>query len=902
MRAEFRVSAVFLTIAMFLLSAQFCFGVVQSLSIAGIGSLSVKDDRGNEGPFIVGSKINVRCFGIISVYLDGDAFKEALGTITFSAQAPGKYTAVCGSETQAFIVKGLGPEEDGPDEGLASEGSANIAEEGTGSGSPPVFVVQGVEDVQAGGITQTLEPTPELQPIPNFSRHLTAVRAEKQVVSKGTSKTLTLGSFAPQVYSQDGKPSNLTEVVGLSWGGEEFTLSWLGYSLDLVVFAVYNGQRYDAQELKGIFPRVAFEGIIADGGDSYKYAVKISGIPEELSGGLEYLGISLENLVGLGENPEISGPYSINVNDDLVLGFADLLENFTVSIPNATTVLIGNVSGKSELLLDPTVQLQTPNTENLRDTYVYSRAPASNYGSENYLFLRDRSTRIGRLYLMFDITSIPESVSVDSAEICLYLYDHAATTSGSVYHVTDHTWDGETEATINWNNQVCGAAFSDSADCNLTSEDFQSWTTEGWICWSVTNMVQSEYSGGGQNVSMAIRPAESGNNIGDSFCSKESTTGSPSGCSAANRPYLNITFTDTKNPEYSGITQSPSGNSTYGQDVLCNATWTDNVGIGTVYFRSNYTGTWENYTASNTSSEYYYTIPSAELTGLESVGWNFWANDTSGNWNQTMPVQVFTVQKASSNLTLYLNGTDGDLGYHQNDLANFTAALGAGGFDVEIWTNLLGGMQLWDSGPSPLENITNLSYGYGSYTVKANFSGNENYTASESNHTLTISQDPVPPTITNVSPVNLTYGVGTNVILRANVTDNEEVDTVMLNLTIPGGSPQLYEMTNSTPDIYEYSFRAWQPGAYYYEIIANDTAGNKVMYDPYIYINSSAALTVFTASASYTLNEDVLLISPGSWNSSNLESGEVQKTADMNDAIWVQITYDDFESGFGSYT
>jgi hypothetical protein len=143
-----------------------------------------------------------------------------------------------------------------------------------------------------------------------------------------------------------------------------------------------------------------------------------------------------------------------------------------------------------------------------------------------------------------------------------------------------------------------------------------------------------------------------------------------------------------------------------------------------------------------------------------------------------MPYQNFTVQKASTSVELYLNGTNGDMDYNFSDIANFTAQLSIAGLGVEIWTNLTGNMELWQSGSSPLQNLTLLNYSPGTYLIKANFSGNENYSASEINHTLTII-DLIKPQYSNIaqSPIgNPTYGQA--VQANSTWTDNVNLSVV----------------------------------------------------------------------------------------------------------------------------
>jgi len=690
--------------------------------------------------------------------------------------------------------------------------------------------------------------------------------------------SLTAGSGSARFIDSAGRQQNFTDVVDFGWRTDRFRLSWLNRSADISVFMVYNGVRYSVEEIRALFPSVRLNALVRDDTESYKYALNISGIPQELAGGLAYVGFELKPAAGMGQQSmRADGNGFIVLNDELALGFSDLLRsNYSVSFVNESTVLIGGVRNKTSLFLDPTIQLQTAGSRNLRDTWVWGNAVDTNYGGDTTMLLQDRASRRGRIHIMFNISAVPSSVSVRDARLCLYLSTDGNTLSGSAYHVKDHTWDGQTEASITWNNQVCAIGFDDSADCNLTAESTQATTAVGWVCWNVTKMFNVEYNSGDRNLSIVVRSPETATLTADQFCTKE---GAAAPCNTAQRPYLNVTYTDGTTPKYSNILQSPSGNPTYGNAVQCNATWTDNVALSRVYFRSNYSGSWANYTASSSGSVYYYSIPSSQLSGGEKVGWNYWANDTANNWNKSMSTQSFTVQKATPTMTLLLNGTNGDENYMRNTSANLAAVLSVSGKTVEIWANFSGSMARRATGASPLTNITKLNYPYSRYIVKANFSGDLNYTAASASHNLTVSPDPDPPNITAVSPINLTYGLGYLVTIRANVTDNVRVDTVRLNITPPGGAAELHSMTNSTPAVFTYSFRVWKTGDYYYKIIANDTTGNTAEYDPYVYVRGRAVVGVSTLSETYGLNADVNLTSASTASFSDQESGTITKRA-----------------------
>jgi len=198
-------------------------------------------------------------------------------------------------------------------------------------------------------------------------------------------------------------------------------------------------------------------------------------------------------------------------------------------------------------------------------------------------------------------------------------------------------------------------------------------------------------------------------------------------------------------PQWSDNKEDPSP-ATYSpnQNYQFNVTWDDHYGISVVLIEHNFTGsssphnnTVDDYrTISGNKREYYFNV--TDLPAGTYV-WKEYANDTYDYWNITNDGTYwsYTVSKASTSMNLYLNGTDGDEDYNSNETVNITADLNVS-FDVEIWTNFTGSYDLWDSGSDPLMNYTSMNYGIGPFNITANFSGNQNYTASYDSHTLTV--------------------------------------------------------------------------------------------------------------------------------------------------------------------
>ncbi len=102
--------------------------------------------------------------------------------------------------------------------------------------------------------------------------------------------------------------------------------------------------------------------------------------------------------------------------------------------------------------------------------------------------------------------------------------------------------------------------------------------------------------------------------------------------------YKSVDLNDFENPKYSSVGSDPSANIYEGTDVKAYSFWTDNNQLDTAILYTNITGTWGAY-ASNSSlvdneSWANFTIDTSDKGG-ETILWGIWANDTSGNTNET---------------------------------------------------------------------------------------------------------------------------------------------------------------------------------------------------------------------------------------------------------------------------
>jgi hypothetical protein len=186
----------------------------------------------------------------------------------------------------------------------------------------------------------------------------------------------------------------------------------------------------------------------------------------------------------------------------------------------------------------------------------------------------------------------------------------------------------------------------------------------------------------------------------------------------------NVTFTvDTIAPAYSNNKTSPSSPANYasGQNYQFNITWIDS-GAGVQRAILSFNGT--NYTMSNLSSEYYYTLSNL---AAGTYAYYFWANDSAGNANQT-PVLNYLINTASQSITPLLNGNNANLTviYPQQVNASYT---GTNQTAVSIKVN-----------GTSVNIAQNYTFGAGAFDVNYSMPANQNYSAFEAHLNLTINQ------------------------------------------------------------------------------------------------------------------------------------------------------------------
>jgi hypothetical protein len=166
---------------------------------------------------------------------------------------------------------------------------------------------------------------------------------------------------------------------------------------------------------------------------------------------------------------------------------------------------------------------QVADDENLDDTYIETNNSISDRGTAINLRLVATATDERDMVFKFNISSIPDGVTILNAVLRLFLnaenIDTNESYSGNTHHIfafptfsiSDSEWtegndDSPTGCIGNelcWNERPISGEFNETAESSVTFTGPD--VDLGWYNWSVTNMVKSDYEGGNENVSIWIR-------------------------------------------------------------------------------------------------------------------------------------------------------------------------------------------------------------------------------------------------------------------------------------------------------------------------------------------------------------------------------------------------------------
>ncbi len=145
---------------------------------------------------------------------------------------------------------------------------------------------------------------------------------------------------------------------------------------------------------------------------------------------------------------------------------------------------------------------------------------------------------------------------------------------------------------------------------------------------------------------------------------------------------------------------------------------------------------------------------------------------------------TYIINKAATNTSLFLNGTEGDSEY-MSDIANITATSNVSSLTVKIYSNYTNGLQEIASGTGSVINYTdtdNLALGW--YLIKADTTENQNYTSSQINYTLLVWQNGTVSVDLNATEVS--YADSINVSGQARYIDTGYITLSSVEAKISG--------------------------------------------------------------------------------------------------------------------
>jgi hypothetical protein len=198
----------------------------------------------------------------------------------------------------------------------------------------------------------------------------------------------------------------------------------------------------------------------------------------------------------------------------------------TVTVnPNETTYINWSLTYAPEQTL--TIQ---PNAVIGKDTYVYITAPDDNWADREWITAGTGGANTARAYIQFNLDLLPDGAIITSVGLGLVYWatSNAAAAPIGVYNV-EEAWG---EDTLTWNNQPDFATEAESI------VSVPAGVTDGFIYWTVTDLVKGWWDGTIANYGLALKDIdESTEEAWKRFYSSDWGT-------AHQRPELVITYFD----------------------------------------------------------------------------------------------------------------------------------------------------------------------------------------------------------------------------------------------------------------------------------------------------------------------------------------------------------------------
>lgn len=299
----------------------------------------------------------------------------------------------------------------------------------------------------------------------------------------------------------------------------------------------------------------------------WKWALNLSSIPPALSALLTGLELRLTGSAGIVREDVRRDGYDLYAAG-CRWGFSDLAEaGFSLSM-NRSSILIGNVSGKEALWLDPVVTLGNVTSAIQGDTRVRDSTPNTNFGSDSYI----TASNLTRAYIMLNYSHLNMS---NASNAVLYLWRQTESVGTANFSITarmrrcnDSFFDEDTLVQNNVTDYLTDCESGANASEASGNED-------EWFKFNLTSTINGQTDG---SVALVLNYTNSTAAFENcpafpwclaAFSSKEHSN-------ASQRPYLNITYYRNTGPNATAslLPESP----TETEPLTCNYTYIDAEG------------------------------------------------------------------------------------------------------------------------------------------------------------------------------------------------------------------------------------------------------------------------------------------------------------------------------------
>jgi hypothetical protein len=312
-----------------------------------------------------------------------------------------------------------------------------------------------------------------------------------------------------------------------------------------------------------------------------------------------------------------------------------------------------------------------------------------------------------------------------------------------------------------------------------------------------------------------------------------------------------FSFRGYAEPVISDSWESPTDPATYslGENYIFNVTVCDAGGISkidTVLFE------WSG-EPSITVTEYVnhnstclnFTTTKTDLSANET-GWNFkWYANNTLNESATPLKGSYTINKASTSVMLWLNGTEGNKNYGINVIAIFTAQLNVSGKTIYLNSTSPDWLSI-SNDTSFVSNLTTLNSS-GMFNLTAYWNGDENYSSSNQTYFFNVT----PFWINNKTSINSSSIYSPDQVYQFNITWVGNLSNVIFESDF--NDTLVNYTTNNTSSSYWINFTDLPAGPYTYRWYATDNNSNTVETNQWNYI-----ILPIPVSLSWT--------SPSSWS------------------------------------